>query len=244
MYDRLAGATTINWPSSIEPTDQLTTSIENIISTTSLGPTPISQKSLVSNVCEYLKIQYNILRANESHNIIATTDLATEVTPFWIYQHLQSFESFTTIPKKHRQKIARYYRHLINNDHQTPDLNITIPDNVKNHMLQVVADTRQRINNSKSAKTDHSIPLDSCFAPKRSDMEPSIRLFALLPTRSFNKPYVDITIHTLRPLINQSLDRGRPKVKVSKNLGIGRIKDDCATFYDIFKFERVGMRKW
>ncbi|ORZ12319.1 hypothetical protein BCR42DRAFT_440095 [Absidia repens] len=69
LYDHLAGATGVTWPTSVERTTKLDVSLNRIINETDLGPTPISHRSLVSNLCHYMSVLFNSLHTYENHNI-------------------------------------------------------------------------------------------------------------------------------------------------------------------------------
>jgi hypothetical protein len=191
-----------------------------------------------------MNVLYGILQQYEGVNLgLEVNELAVEVTPFWMYRQLETFEAFNVLPSRQRQRISRKCIKLINIDTSTtPTFDTALDDQLVNGINNLITNTRQQILHSINAKSDPSIPLQQCFAPPKNTMEPPIKLFPLIPSRKFMAPYIDIRIDTLRSLYNKSRDNDSPVIHVSKKLGIGRIRDDCKTFYDVFDFRRIGLQ--
>ncbi|KAI8344845.1 hypothetical protein BC941DRAFT_498029 [Chlamydoabsidia padenii] len=60
LYDRLTGATTPYWPTSIEKPDELASPLDEIVRTEDLRPVPITEASLINKVSDYKEVIYRI----------------------------------------------------------------------------------------------------------------------------------------------------------------------------------------
>ncbi|SAL97285.1 hypothetical protein, partial, partial [Absidia glauca] len=112
LYDRLSGATTPYWPTSVVKSNDLETILNRIVQNEDLGPSPITAKSLTSNICDYTGVLYRILKKYEALNVSSASisseptidDLAENVSPWWAYGQLKDLDDFTSLGKRQRQK--------------------------------------------------------------------------------------------------------------------------------------------
>lgn len=248
LYDRLSGATTPYWPTSIELTADLKTHLDRIVNNEYLGPTPITQASLVSNICDYMAVLHQILRKYELYNAVSPCELAVNVSPWWAYQNLKEHDDFINLSKKQRQAVSRQLRKLVNDPGSTShEFSTNISDDLLTFLVDLIDRTRKRLENSRRYQSGNlEINLDQCFVPSRSSLTSDHRLFQLLPHQSNTMPFVHIGISTLVPLVNSALDINsqQPKASVSNLKGIQRVRGNCATFYRFFKFKKVRMGNW
>jgi hypothetical protein len=68
LYDRLAGATNVVFPPSVELTNDLQVSLDRILDSTDFGRRRITLHALTLHICDYMKILYRILQQYEAAN--------------------------------------------------------------------------------------------------------------------------------------------------------------------------------
>ncbi|KAI8329671.1 hypothetical protein BC941DRAFT_476181 [Chlamydoabsidia padenii] len=201
LYDRLTGATTPYWPTSIEKTDELASQLDEIVRSEDLGP--------------------KIAQQYDRNNQETTSELVDQVSTGWLYEQLQGNEDFKTMRKRKRQKVVKVVLQQINtNDGRPPHFSIAIPPALEGALSTLIITARSRIANSLLLKSgDTTIFRDDCLLSKAKYHS----LFDLLPKRSFRMSFVTITINTLVLLLNKVVS-DRPHVSTKK--GIHRIRED------------------
>lgn len=231
--------------------NDLETILNRIVQKEDLGPSPITAKSLTSNICDYTGVLYRILKKYEALNVSSASisseptvdDLAENVSPWWAYGQLKDLNDFTSLGKRQRQKVSRQLRSQINNPvGPTPTFTIPLPEELRAVLSTLVVDTRKRIANSTRLKSgDNQVSLNDCFAPQKSSQNAPHRLFQLLPMRSFRMPFITLEINTLVSLYNNSITRTNDTdwAGVSRKQGIHRIREDSQTFGRVFNLSKV-----